>query len=115
MFNADAALFAPYFDTYPNPSLTDNHDDITLGNYGLDSSSISPNPLWRIYPSRLGLGQGVFESTGWSEAYAASFDATNPWFIRGGPAQVDALAGLETVSTHDGTAIAYFGFREVVT
>ncbi|MCL2085813.1 hypothetical protein FWH09_02685, partial [Candidatus Saccharibacteria bacterium] len=67
MFSADALSYIPYFDAYPNPSLTNNVNDITLGNYGLGSSGIINNSNWGIYASKLGLGQAIFESSGWSE------------------------------------------------
>ena len=91
----------------------DSGADITNGNYGLGSSSISPNPLWRIYPSRLGLGQGIFEAVDWSEALSGSVLAVYPWFARGGAAHYEIDAGVETVNALSGGIGDTIGFRGV--
>ncbi|MCL2085607.1 hypothetical protein FWH09_01585 [Candidatus Saccharibacteria bacterium] len=94
------------------PSLTNSQNDITLGNYGLGSSGILSNSNWGIYASKLGLGQAIFESSGWSGAHANSFNGTTVrWFGRGGGSVNAASAGVESLNvTSGGTSTAY-GFR----
>ncbi|MCL2085341.1 hypothetical protein FWH09_00155 [Candidatus Saccharibacteria bacterium] len=94
-----------------NPSLTNNVSDITNGNYGLGSSGIINNSNWGIYASKLGLGQAIFESSGWSGANAVSVDTSWPWFLRGGQSALTTSAGVESLSRNTGGASANSGFR----
>ncbi|MCL2085316.1 hypothetical protein FWH09_00020 [Candidatus Saccharibacteria bacterium] len=117
MFSADALSYIPYFDAYPNPSLTNNVSDITNGNYGLGSSGIINNSNWGIYASKLGLGQAIFESAGWSGAYAGSFGSGYPWFVRGSSsvdADQAARSVVESIGVAHGGVNPSVGFRGVV-
>ena len=67
--------------------------------------------FWGIYVSRLGLGQGIFESSGWSGAFAHSVEAVVPWFIRGGQAPNLTEAGVESIYRFNGDANTAMGFR----
>ena len=109
-------------DVYPNPSLTNDINDIILGNYGAanflpgqaGSSLISPNPSWAIFPGRLGLGQAVFESSGWSGAFSRSLQVIHPWHRRGNSAyhltQSNA-PGVESINVWHGNIGHHVGFR----
>ncbi|MCL2085946.1 hypothetical protein FWH09_03375, partial [Candidatus Saccharibacteria bacterium] len=114
MFGVDAIFFSPFFDSYPNPPLTNTLTDITNGLFGLGSTVLIDNVYWRIYGGKLGLGQAVFEAAGWSGALAGSTRATHPWFRRGGYSPNLAGAGVESIYSESGLAYGGNSFRAVV-
>ena len=114
MFGVDAIEYAPYFDAYPNPPLTDNQYNILNGVYGLGSSTITDNSNWGIYASKLGLGQALFETAQWSGAYANSITSASPWFGRRGLSDPTTASGIESISILSGVSSAFLGFRPLV-
>ena len=117
MIGLYAVEYAPYFDVYPNPPLTDNSTDIRNGSYGSGSSAITSNYNWGVYAGKLALGQGVFETALWSNTGANSITTTNPWYPRGGYSGNTTNAGVESIgSLTNGTggSITYVGFRPLV-
>jgi len=65
-----------------------------------------------IYIGRLSLGQAIFESSGWSGAFASSARVTDPWFIRGGFAASGGTgvpAGVESLNAFTGATAGFRG------
>jgi len=66
-----------------------------------------------IYAGRLGLGQAIFEPSGWSGAWSDSVDNINnrPWFTRGGYAAGRVLDAIEAIHGQHGGVHPVYGFR----
>ena len=78
------------------------------------SSLVVESPSWGAFPNRLGLGQAVFESSGWSGALSNSVSTPNYWFVCGG-ASTTQLSGSSTftLGRNNGSAHPFIGFRAV--
>ncbi|MDR0887346.1 MAG: hypothetical protein LBM97_01505 [Candidatus Nomurabacteria bacterium] len=118
IFGADASVYSKYFDIYLTPSIDATANaSITGGRYGLGfnptavSAPVVDNANWNIYANKMGLGQAIFEASQWSNAYAYSVGATNPWFVRGGHANSTTVAGVESISVSSGGSVASVGWR----